>query len=266
MSTDDIDSKYWDQIVLQDDARVPPLWRRYMREVYRRLIVNWLPDAGGRRLKTDLFEEALSEESILPELGQNSLGLDGSREVARAAKRHLQRCKQDRAIFVCDLRNISLRSNCVSAILSGSSLDHFEKREDFTTSVQELNRVLVPGGTLVLTLDNPSNPVVWLRNRLPFSWLKRLGLVPYYVGKTCTVSEASRRLKASGFSVTNCSAVVHAPRLPAIWAGRLAERFWRSNQLAWFERVLESMELLERWPTRYRTGYYIALRAVKCRS
>lgn len=267
VATGDFGTKYWDRIVQENHLCVPNSWRRYMQGVYRRLIVNWLPDADrGQRLKTDLFEEALSDESILPELGKNSLGLDSSQKVARAARRRLTKHNKGNAVLVCDLRNLSLRSSSVSAILSGSSLDHFLTKEELSASLQELNRILIPGGTLVLTLDNPSNPVVWLRNRLPFSWLNRLGLVPYYVGETCAVTEARERLEASGFTVTHCSAVAHAPRLLAIWAGRFAERFWNSNQLEWFERLLERAETLEAWPTRYQTGYYIAMRAVRCRS
>jgi SAM-dependent methyltransferase len=164
---------------------------------------------------------------------------------------------------VGDLRQIPLRSGCVSRVLAGSSLDHFPDRADIATGLAELARTLAPGGVMVLTLDNPHNPIVWLRNHLPFAWLNWLGLVPYYVGKTYGRREARERLEALGFSVTELTAVAHAPRAPAIWLAALAGRPRGRWMAAGLERVLWSFEALGRWPTRYRSGYYLALRAVK---
>lgn len=42
-------------------------------------------------------------------------------------------------------------------VVSTSTLDHFTCREDLVTSLEEISRVLRPGGLLILTLDNPLN-------------------------------------------------------------------------------------------------------------
>jgi hypothetical protein len=115
----------------------------------------------------------------------------------------------------------------------------------------------------VLVLDNPHNPVVWLRNRLPFAWLKRLGLVPYYIGPTYGRAEARRRLESLGLSVTHETALAHAPRAPAIWLSALVGRRPGSRLPALTARLLDAFDRLDRAPTRYRTGYYLALRAEK---
>ena len=69
-------------------------------------------------------------------------------------------------------------------VVSNSTLDHFARADDITIALREIQQVLKPGGRLILTLDNPSNPVVRLRNALPFAALNQMGLVPYFVGAT----------------------------------------------------------------------------------
>jgi S-ribosylhomocysteine lyase LuxS involved in autoinducer biosynthesis len=56
------------------------------------------------------------------------------------------------------------------------------------------------------------------------------------------------------------------PRAPAIWVVALVERLGWTVLRRPLERVLDSFEMLERSPLRYRTGYYVALRARKCES
>ncbi len=257
--------RYWDGVLgaTLDAAPIEP-WRAYMRRVYVGLIARWLPPVRvGRGLKTDLFEEAVCSHQVLSELGGGSVGLDGSPAIVAAARARLGPMGKGHHFVVGDLRQIPLRSGCLARVLAGSSLDHFSDRADIATSLAELARTLAPGGVLVLTLDNPHNPIVWLRNHLPFAWLHRLGLVPYYVGETYGRRDARKRMEAVGFVVTEMTAVAHAPRAPAIWLAALAGRpRWRQMTIR-LERLLWRFEALERWPTRYWTGYYLAVRAEK---
>jgi SAM-dependent methyltransferase len=256
---------YWDHIVEETRCGAPiDAWRAYMRQVYKCLIQDWLPAAAtGRGLKTDLFEEAVTPHHLLPDLGPGSIGVDGSPAVVRAAGERLTAEGELHLLVVGDLRRIPLRSGSVMRILAGSSLDHFLNKVDIATSLAELARVLAPGGTLVVTFDNPHNPVVWLRNHLPFTWLNRLRLVPYYVGPTYNRTEARHRLEALGLTVTDVTAVVHVPRAPAIWLVAVAECLGWALLEALVARIFDGFESLERWPTRYRTGYYLAFRVEK---
>jgi SAM-dependent methyltransferase len=257
-------SHYWDELLgeFQDHSPALRLWRAYMREVYGRLIRNWLGPNQRLCLKTDLFEEAVSEEGPLADLGPNSLGIDGSSLIVQAARQNLARHGLKPGLLVGDLRHIPFKNGALSGILSGSSLDHFADPAEIAVSLAELRRILAPGGTLVITFDNPHNPVVWLRNGLPFIWLNRIGLVPYYVGPTYTRAEAYAHLTALGFKVTKVTAVAHAPRVLAMVLVRIAERLgWPALQRA-VSALLQAFEVLERLPTRYLTGYYVALQAV----
>ena len=55
--------------------------------------------------------------------------------------------------------------------------------------------MLKPRAPLILTLDNAANPLIAIRNALPFAMLKRSGVVPYFVGarlRTDTPQAGSR--------------------------------------------------------------------------
>jgi SAM-dependent methyltransferase len=258
-------SRYWDSVLDATlEARPIEAWRAYMRGVYVRLIRRWLTSArAGPGLKTDLFEEAVTDHELMSELGAGSVGLDCSPAIAAKARDRLHADARGLSVVVADLRHIPLRAGAVARILAGSSLDHFPDKPDIEVSLRELARVLVPGGTLVLTLDNPHNPIVWLRNRLPIAWLNRSGLVPYYVGATYGLAEGRRHLEALGLVVTDVAAVAHAPRAPAIAIAALASRLGSRGLADRLARTLAMFEALGRWPTRYRTGYYLAFRAEK---
>jgi SAM-dependent methyltransferase len=251
---------YWDGILYEvADATPIHAWRAYMKRVYGRLVAAWLPVAATG-LKTDLFEEAVTPHHVLGSLGPGSVGVDCSPGIAHAARKRLGR---EYHVVVGDLRRLPIRSRSVGRILAGSSLDHFLDSADIEIALAELARVLAPGGTLVVTFDNPHNPVVALRNWLPFSWLHRIGLVPYYVGATCNRAEAAAILSRVGLDVTGMGAVAHAPRAPAIWLAWLAERLCSPRVSRVVEWLLDRSEALDRLPTRYWTGYYLAVRAEK---
>ena len=230
-----------------------------MQRVYGRLVATWL-SAPGPALKTDLFEEAITPYHVLGELGPGSIGIDWSSEIVQAARKRLGKAYH---VVVADLRHIPLRTASVGRILAASSLDHFVDKRDIAVALTELVRVLKPGGALVVTFDNPHNPVVSLRNHLPFAWLHRIGIVPYYVGATYDRAEALDTLKSLGLRVRTTSAVAHAPRAPAIWLAALAARLRRPELCRFVEWLLDRCEALERLPTRYRTGYYLVLGAEK---
>ena len=263
MKSENPSPQYWDQLFekKKEDLRLSA-WRKYMKSVYSRLMSTWFETQNGATtLKTDLFEEASSEHSLLSEF-ESGFGVDNSVHIALAARAMSpdQFCNR---LIVCDLRNLPLRSESFHQILSGSSLDHFSLRTDIGKALKELSRVLIPGGILILTLDNPHNPAVWIRNALPFAWLNRIGLVPYYVGPTCRLNEARKLLENAGFEVMETTAVAHVPRAPAIWCVMVAEKLRTKKIGDWLSRHYESWETLQRFPFRYITGYYIALRARK---
>ena len=118
---------------------------------------------------------------------------------------------------------------------------------------------------LIITLDNPLNPVVFLRNHLPYGLLKRLGIINFFVGATLSRSKLVRALESMGLRVEEQSVIIHAPRIIALRIGSLIERFKSSGLRRSYLAVLRLFERLGALPTRDLTGYFVAVKAVKRR-
>ena len=231
--------------------------RAYSDDVNRRLLARWLPTHATRILKTDVFDEAVSE-GLYPVLRQTAdvvVGIDLSAESVAAARSRYPELQT----HVCDVRELPFPDASFDAIVSNSTLDHFASFDDLVAGVRELARVLSPGGQLVITLDNAWNPLVALRNALPFRSLNRLGLVPYFVGVTCGPARLRVVLRQAGFDIVEMSAVMHFPRVIA----RVLGSGYPSRRRPAALRALGLLECLSRLPTRYVTGQFVASRAVR---
>jgi SAM-dependent methyltransferase len=222
--------------------------RAYGDEVNRLLLERWLPKSAGRVLKTDLFEEAVGDglAQMLGDRFQRVDAIDVSRAVAdEASRRH-----PGINVVCCDVRELPYEDGTFDAVVSTSTLDHFDTVADIGAALQEVRRVLAPGGVVMVSLDNLANPLVAMRNALPFRWLHRIGLVPLYVGATCRPGELQKLLAATGFDVNATTAIMHVPRVIALAVGR------GMDTMLGFER-------LGRLPTRFLTGQFVAARAVR---
>ena len=162
-----------------------------------------------------------------------------------------------------DVRHLPFADGAFDSIVSNSTLDHFESLDDLSISLQELFRVLRPGGQMILTLDNLSNPIILLRNWLPFPLLKRLKIVPYYVGVTLRANRLEALLNDSGFEVVEVDAIMHCPRVLAVMMARWVEKHTSLRTQRSLLRLLMAFERLSRLPTRFLTGYFVAVKATK---
>jgi SAM-dependent methyltransferase len=249
---------YWDEVAA---AWAPgrALWRRHSDAVNARLVSRWLPaGAGGRILKTDLFDE-FADEGLYPALlscGERVTGIDVSPAIVAAARRRYPGLEAE----VADVRRLPFETGAFDAAVSNSTLDHFSAREEVAAALAELARVLRPGGRLVVTLDNPLNPLIAIRNALPRRAARAVRRVPYNAGWTCGPRRLRTLLSGAGFAVVEVTAVLHAPRVLVVELGRL--RRVSSSAERWL-RPLLAMERLADWPTGLLTGHYVAALAVR---
>ena len=256
---------YWDSVGADWQRRRPHrLWREFTDRQQIGLLARWASRWIGERrrpdlLKTDLFDEVASE-GIVPWLlasGAHVTGIDVSPAIVEDAIAR----NPGLGAVVADVRSLPFAAASFDVVFSGSTLDHFESAADIQTALGELRRVLRPGGTLILTLDNPANPIIWLRNGPLLGLLRRIGIVPYQVGATLGPRSLERAVQAAGFTVIETTAVMHCPRAIAVAVAGPMERLSRSWQES-FLRHLQAWERLERWPTRWFTGHYVAVHAV----
>jgi SAM-dependent methyltransferase len=212
-------------------------------------------------LKTDLFDEAVSDglSPLLDSLAERVFYMDSALEVHEMAKYRYSRLQTIGA----DVRDLPFANGTFDGIVSNSTLDHFESLDDLSVSLQELCRVLRPGGQMILTLDNRSNPVILLRNWLPFRLLKRLKIIPYYVGVTLRVNRLEYLLKETGFEVLEVDAIMHCPRIVAVTIARWVEKHTSRESQRSFLRLLMAFEGLSCLPTRFLTGYFVAAKVTK---
>ena len=154
-------------------ARTETLWRRHSDAINSALIARWLrPGAFYHLLKTDLFDEAMGDGlyPVLATRADRVTGLDVARSVLDAAVSRHPRLMA----VAADTRKLPFADATFDVVVSNSTLDHFDTRDDILVALRGLHRVLRPGGTVVLTLDNLANPLVALRNALPARLLRRL--------------------------------------------------------------------------------------------
>jgi SAM-dependent methyltransferase len=256
---------YWDRIVEYWNERgQDAVWRTHSDHVNAALLASWLPENGLRTvLKTDLFDEAVAE-GLYPTLQQragNVTGIDASPKVAHAA--HVR--YPGFGGVAADVLRLPFADGHFDAVVSISTLDHFDSLDKIEAALRELNRVLAPGGTLVITLDNGSNPAIAFRNRLPHKLLRTLRLVPYAMGVTCGAKRFFDLIRECGFTIDDVAFTIHVPRLAAVVASRLVQHYGSGMLRERFLRMLAAGECVRTWPTRSWTGYFAAARAVKLR-
>jgi SAM-dependent methyltransferase len=238
------------------------LWRQHSDAVNLALLRSWWPgESVGRILKTDLFDEVFGE-GLYPFLRMSAgsiSGIDISESIISAARR---KCPELQTA-VADVRRLPFKDNRFDLVISNSTLDHFQAASDISVAVSELYRVLRPGGQIVLTLDNLRNPMIALRQALPYRLLNALGVVPYFVGSTLGPRGLCRVVEQAGFRVIDTASLMHCPRLIAVAiAGQLQRHAKRPAQKK-FLRSLMAFEKLSRLPTHSLTGHFVAVRVVK---
>lgn len=237
------------------------LWRTHSDAVNNALLTRWWPKGQFENLlKTDLFDEAVSDglSSVLNSRAKRVFYIDASFEVHQMVNRRHPPLRTIGA----DVRYLPFANDTFDGIVSNSTLDHFESPDDLVASLKELYRVLQPGTQMIVTLDNLANPIVLLRNWLPFRLLHRLKIVPYYVGVTLRPNHLQRLLEEIGFHILGVDALMHCPRVLAVAMAHWMERHTSPNTQRYFLRFLRAFEYLSRLPTRFLTGYFIAVKAM----
>jgi SAM-dependent methyltransferase len=247
-------------------ARSTPSWyldrlvAEQKRRVHQELIHRWTAGLPvSRVLKTDSFEEAYGADRILFDLFPQAaltLGIDLSWQTARNAQ---ARSPNPAVRFLAsDVRQLALRSGSLDVVVSTSTLDHFDKREDIGAAIEEFFRVLRPGGIAVVTIDNPHNPLY-----PPLRWASRRGWTPYQLGHTTSLSELVQCLQAAGFEVIATDTLIHNVRLVSTLLFLVLRRLLGRYADPPIRALLALFAILGHLPTRRFTACFVAACARK---
>ncbi len=256
----DMINRDWEELGRQPTPSwyLDPLAARQKRQAHLDLIRKWWGGSGTEYvLKTDLFEEAFGEDRILPDIVPMAgfvCGMDESFSTTRAAAlRHAS----GRAV-VSDVRRIGFKTGAFELVISTSTLDHFTSRDDFIASLHEIHRVMQPGGLLILTLDNPWNPLY-----APLRLYSRTRFAPFFLGYTPTMSTLKAVLEEVGFEVEDVDWLVHNPRLLSTALFLLCRRLMGGRADAPIAFFIRCFALLGKLPTRRWTACFQAVAARK---
>lgn len=259
----DQDRRYWDQVSdgFTGDRR-HLLWRAHSDQVNTRLLKRLMRGKQFERvLKTDLFDESLTA-GLFPCLASHAgevHGMDLSETCIREAGRRYPELRTHHE----DIRRTGFDDGYFDGVVSTSTLDHFEFPAELEQALAEIHRILSPGGDLFITMDNLQNPAIRLRNLLPYGWLGKTGLVPYFVGHTVTRNGLQQLLAQRGFSLVESKPVLHCPRVLAVpvseWVRKRGTPGSRDRLLS---RLL-ACERLEHWPSAWFTAHFVAVHAVR---
>ncbi len=256
-------ANYWNTVAkVWREENPQTLWRAYSDETNNRLLSGWLPEGQIEcLLKTDLFDESVSDGlyPLLASRAKTVVGMDLSTLVIQAARSRYTSLRATGA----DVRCLPFADGVFDAVVSNSTLDHFESEDEIIISLRELRRVLKDDGQLLLTLDNRANPTIALRNAIPFRLLHRLGVLPYYVGATFRPGQLQRVLRQLNFEVAEVGSLIHFPRMIAISIAGILRKYGAAKIQRGFLRFLSAFEILSKLPTRFITGHFIAVRAIK---
>ena len=245
-----------------DDAPswyLDPLVAVQKRQVHQ----EWIRAAVGGRpgitvLKTDVFEEAYGDDRIFHDLFPDmrlGIGIDIDAKTVNAAVRRGAGAFE---AFVCDVRRMALPDASVDVVVSPSTLDHFDSKRDIANSLDEISRVVRPGGIVIVTLDNPRNPLY-----LILKWLTRLGWTTFSLGATLSMAELEGMLVERGFHVEKRGYLIHNPRVlsTALFLGlRTVLGRHADTPIRWLLRAFASLGSL---PSQSFTGCFLAVGAVK---
>lgn len=78
---------------------------------------------------------------------------------------------------------------------------------------------------------------------MPYRLLKSFGLIAFYLAVTISKPELIRILQSNGSRVHEGTAIVHSPRILAIWTEHVLDRIGSERINVYFLRLLEYLNV-----------------------
>jgi SAM-dependent methyltransferase len=181
---------------------------RYYAENERRLFTEHFPALAGMRvLKTDLWDEAKNTRILAWAAcrGARAFGIDISEPTIIQARGAFTRESGLLRAAAADVRALPFRNASFDAIYSMGTIEHFDETE---RAVEEIARVLKPGGRAIIGVPNRHDPFL---RPLCATVLQSLGLYAYGYEKSYSRRALKQMLEKAGLAVVAETAILFIP-------------------------------------------------------
>jgi SAM-dependent methyltransferase len=183
---------------------------QYYSENERRLFLEHFPPLDGLRiLKTDLWDEAKNTRILAwaSRHGARAYGVDISPPIVAQARKAFGTGPGASPLrdAVGDVRDLPFRADSFDAIYSMGTIEHFDET---VRAVEEMARVLKPGGRAIIGVPNRHDPFL---RPLFVTVLQAIGLYGYGFEKSYTRRGLKQMLEGAGLSVVAETAILFIP-------------------------------------------------------
>jgi len=251
--------RFWERV----GERFPDLGgaasTRYYADNEQRLFLTHFPPLNGLRvLKTDLWDEAKNTRILAwaAQRGVDAFGIDISEPTVFQAKTAFGRESGPLRAAGADVRALPFRDASFDAIYSMGTIEHFDETQ---LAVEEIARVLKPGGHAIVGVPNRHDP--FLRPLLA-TILQSIGLYGYGYEKSYSRRVLRQMLEKAGLEVVAETAILFIPG----WLRMLdlACHSWFRPLAAVTGALVQPFVFLDRHvPALRRHGYLLASVVVK---
>lgn len=249
----------WDRIAasVRDFHAAPST--QYYRRCEMALIQHALGDLRGKRiLKLDLWNEAFNTRILdwMRSQGAEVVGLDLSRVVAFRARKNARGNGHAPALLRADIRELPFAPESFDAVYTMGTIEHID---EYRQALQELQRVLRPGGRAIVGVPHKWN--LFLRPLMVWV-LDAFGQYLYAPEKSFSAGELRRDVEGTGLQVVERTGIL---TLPGVL--RMADLFFYTRGVPLYRLtplLLAPFQYLEtrwRWPGRF--GYLLTVIADK---
>lgn len=128
-------------------------------------------------------------------------GVDFSGEMIRLARRYARKFRFPVNLQVADARNLPFAGETFDWAISVAAYHHLKGRQEQASCLQELKRVLKPGGEAFLTVWNRCQPRFWFKGKEYTAPWKAGGKVIYRYYYLFTYWEFESLVKKAGFRI-----------------------------------------------------------------
>jgi SAM-dependent methyltransferase len=229
---------------------------RYYSDNERRLFIEHFPPLDGLTiLKTDLWDEAKNTRILAwaSRQGARAYGVDISPPIVILARAAFDSGPGAQPLreSVGDVRDLPFRTASFDAIYSMGTIEHFDETE---RAVEEIARVLKPGGRAIIGVPNRHDPFL---RPLFVTALQAIGLYGYGYEKSYSRRALKTMLESAGLTVVAETAILFIPG----WLRMLdlACHAWCRPLTLLTAALVQPFVILDRYvPAVRRHGYLLA--------